>query len=210
VLVRVRDTGIGISQDVIGQLGTPFAQAPQAIDRSRGGLGLGLAMVRSLAELHGGSFAIRSEGIGLGTEVIVALPEHVPPPAAIPQPPRAASPARRVLLIEDNPDAASSLARALGLRGHQVVIAVNGLDGIARAAELVPDVILCDLGLPDLDGFAVAVRLRQDERLRGCLLVALSGYASEHDVMRSLAAGFDRHLAKPARLADVYALLADA
>jgi PAS domain S-box-containing protein len=210
VLLRVRDTGVGIPPDVITELGVPFVQAMQSIDRSRGGLGLGLAMVRSLAELHGGSIAIRSEGVGCGTEVLVSLPEYTAPVVPAPEPILAPlAPPRRVLLIEDNADAAQSLAKALGLRGHDVAIAHDGRHGIARAGELIPDVVLCDLGLPDCDGHLVARRLREDSRLRDVALVALSGYAQPDDIARSTAAGFDCHLAKPASLVDIDAILRD-
>jgi two-component system CheB/CheR fusion protein len=207
-LVHVRDTGIGIAPDVIDRLGVPFVQAPQAIDRNRGGLGLGLAMVRSLCELHGGTVAIRSAGLGRGTEVIVSLPICGSAPARSVHAKPTSTPARRVLLIEDNRDAAASLARALTLRGHTVEIARDGREGIHRAHVMAPDIVLCDLGLPDVDGFEVARQLRRNAALHRTTLVALSGYALPEDVARARSAGFDAHLAKPASLTAVDALLA--
>jgi two-component system CheB/CheR fusion protein len=207
-LIRVRDNGVGIAPEILGSLGVPFVQAPQTIDRSRGGLGLGLAMVRSLTELHGGTLAIRSDGLGRGTEVIVSLPlsagvvaREVPVRVML-------GATRRVLLIEDNRDAATSLARALSLRGHIVEVAHDGREGIHRAQAFNPDIVLCDLGLPDVDGYEVARQLRRDPALARTRLVALTGYALPEDAARARSAGFDTHLAKPANLDTLQQLLA--
>jgi two-component system CheB/CheR fusion protein len=151
-------------------------------------------------ELHGGSVAASSEGEGRGAEFLVELPLAPAQPA--PQAPAPPPPARgrRVLLVDDNRDAAESLCALLELAGHQVAIAHGGAEGLARAREWGPDVVLCDIGLPDMDGYEVARRLRAEPALRGVLLVALSGYALDEDLRRAREAGFDAHEAKPASL----------
>jgi two-component system, chemotaxis family, CheB/CheR fusion protein len=207
-VIRVQDTGIGLAPDVLVELFQPFVQAPQTLDRNRGGLGLGLVMVKQLIELHGGRVAISSPGLGKGTEVTITLPAHATQLEA----PRAMTAMavirRRVLIVEDVVDNATSLQQALTLKGHDVRIAHDGGTGLARMAELKPDVVLCDIGLPDMDGYAFALRVREDRALRSCYLVALSGYARPQDVARAHAAGFDRHLAKPASLDELDRLLA--
>jgi two-component system CheB/CheR fusion protein len=209
-MLRVRDTGAGLDPEMLARLFAPFTQAERTLDRSKGGLGLGLALVKGLIELHGGEVAVHSEGLGQGTEFLVRLPiipaPHVlrPEPAAAPPPPAR----RRVLIIEDNLDAALSLYEALELGGHEVAVAHQGPEGLAKAAELRPDVILCDIGLPGMDGYEVARRLRADPALAGVLLVALSGYALPEDLQRAAAAGFDRHIAKPPSLEQLDELVA--
>jgi len=199
-VMLVRDTGIGVGPELLGQVFEPFAQGPQQLAREPGGLGLGLAMVKALVELHGGHVALRSEGLGRGTEVEITLPLQSVVPrqrdASAVTTPRP----RRVLVIEDKPDNALSLEQALSFMGHDVRIAYDGLSGLSLAAEFRPDVVLCDIGLPDIDGHEVARRIRLDPVLRGTCLVALSGYVLEQDVAKAKAAGFDQHLAKPASL----------
>jgi PAS domain S-box-containing protein len=199
--MSVRDTGIGMRPAVLEHLFEPFAQGEQGLARAQGGLGLGLALSKGLTELHGGSLRAQSDGPGRGSEFRLLLPL-----APSPTPPiHAAAPTageraggRLVLLIEDNLDACASLALALELSGHQVRTAHDGRTGIAAAHELKPDLVLCDLGLPDIDGFEVGRRLREDETLRSTRLVALSGYARPEDKARAREAGFDAHMAKPA------------
>jgi two-component system CheB/CheR fusion protein len=208
-VVRVRDTGIGVDPSQIPTLFEPFAQAAQGLDRSRGGLGLGLAVARGLVEQHGGGITLHSEGLGRGTEVTFDLPVEVANRLAE-QPATAAASAvrRRVLIIEDHPDAAVGLETLLTLEGHEVRTAADGAAGLALARTFDPDVVLCDLGLPVMDGFEVARAIRADSALRDCRLVAISGYARPDDVVRSRSAGFDGHLAKPATLASLRAVLA--
>jgi len=208
--LSVRDTGTGIPPELIEQLFEPFAQAPQTLDRSRGGLGLGLAMVKGIIELHGGTVRITSQGPGCGTEVVVSLPlVSAPAPKA---PAAAAIPARRrrILVIEDNRDAAMSLADVLALSGHDVQISYDGPDGITQARSFRPEIVICDIGLPEMDGYAVARAFRADPALQHAYLIAISGYAQDADVQRALTAGFDRHLAKPPDLQSLYCLLNEA
>jgi two-component system CheB/CheR fusion protein len=210
VLLRVRDSGAGIAPEVLEHLFEPFAQAPQTIDRTRGGLGLGLAMVRGLVELHGGRVDIASKGAGRGTEVIVALPLETAPEKRAPSPDAAVINARRILVIEDNQDAADTLRDALALNGHQVQVAYDGQTGLAMAKTLRPEVVICDIGLPGMSGYAVATAFRAEEKLRGTYLVALSGYAQREDIQRAADAGFNRHIAKPPSLDELELVLAAA
>jgi two-component system CheB/CheR fusion protein len=210
-VLRVRDTGAGIAPDMLGRIFQPFTQADRTLDRSAGGLGLGLALVRGLAELHGGDVAAASEGVGRGAELTVRLP-LAPPPEETAPPPRlklVRPSVRRVLVIEDNVDAAESLKAALELAGHSVSVAFTGPEGLERARALSPDVVLCDIGLPGLDGYGVARALRADPALHGLPLFALTGYALAEDQRRAAEAGFDRHLAKPADLELLQRLLAE-
>jgi signal transduction histidine kinase/ActR/RegA family two-component response regulator len=209
--VRVRDTGAGLEPGQLEHLFEPFAQAPQGLARTQGGLGLGLAIVKGLVELHGGRVAARSAGHGAGSEFTVALP-LAGPPAREEGDTAAAAPAagRLVLVVEDNADAAETLADVLALEGHHVRIAADGRSGIALARELSPDVVLCDIGLPDLSGYEVARALRAEGTLREVTLVAVSGYAQPEDRARALEAGFDAHLPKPPPLERLQALLAAA
>jgi two-component system CheB/CheR fusion protein len=209
VALRVRDTGAGVAPELIGGLFEPFVQAPQTIDRSRGGLGLGLAMVKGIVELHGGTVQLASEGVGLGTEVVVLLPLAAAPAQATGDVAESAAPmGRRVLVIDDNTDVTGTLREALGLMGHDVRISNRGDVGIGLARAFHPDVVICDLGLPEMDGYAVAAALRADPALGGVRLIALSGYARPEDRRRTAAAGFEHHVAKPADLQALCRLIA--
>jgi two-component system CheB/CheR fusion protein len=186
----------------------PFSQADETLDRSKGGLGLGLALVKGLVELHGGDVAAYSEGPGHGAEFVIRFPLEYPA-AAQPEAP-CQSPehrSRRVLIIEDNVDAANSLSEVLGLAHHQVAVAYNGPDGIARAREFQPEVVLCDIGLPGMDGYKVARAFRATPALHDIYLVALTGYALPEDLQQAQQAGFQRHLAKPPSLDTLESLL---
>lgn len=207
-VIRVRDDGVGIRPDQLPRMFVPFAQGEQGLARTRGGLGLGLALVKSLVELHGGFVRAASDGPGTGAEFVVALPLADEPAArgAAPASPRPARP-RSVLVIEDNVDAARTLADVLELAGHRVVIASDGRSGIALAREVRPDVVLCDLGLPDVSGYEVARALRADPALRSARLVAVSGYTQEEDRERARRAGFDAHVPKPPPLEELERLL---
>ncbi len=208
-IVRVRDNGAGITRDMLPRIFEAFTQADTTLERSKGGLGLGLLLVKGVIEMHGGTVSAASEGPGKGAELTVRLPLAVdvaPSVAPAASPPRPAR--RRVLVIEDNRDAAASLRDVLSLGEHTVEIAYSGPEGIEKARVLRPDLILCDIGLPGMDGYEVARALRADPALRDVTLAALTGYAGPEDVARSTAAGFDVHLAKPPNLERLERLLA--
>jgi CheY-like chemotaxis protein len=182
----------------------------------QGGLGLGLTLVRRLIEMHGGSVEARSAGLGKGSEFIVRLPA-LPASAAAPLPPPRPSAARqgavqvdRVLVVDDNPDVAESLVMLLEGLTHEVRTAGNGPQALGLARDYRPDLILCDIGLPGMDGCELARRLRQEPGLENVLLVAVSGYGQEEDRRRSQEAGFDRHLVKPIGRAVLEELVRDA
>ncbi|MGA7745129.1 MAG: GAF domain-containing protein [Polyangia bacterium] len=210
-VVRVADTGVGMDAPMLERLFQPFAQADTTLDRSKGGLGLGLALVRGLVELHGGTISAHSPGLGQGAEFVVRLPLALEQTAAD-GPARSSTEAqggrRRVLVIEDNIDAAESLREAIEFSGHEVEVAYNGPAGIAKAHQYKPEVVFCDIGLPGMDGFDVARAFRADHALKGAHLVALSGYALPEDVQRAFEAGFDQHLAKPPNLLSLEQTLA--
>ncbi len=208
-VLRVSDTGMGFSPDIAARLFEPFMQADTTLARSKGGLGLGLALVKGLVEQHGGSVEARSEGPGRGSELVVRLPLDGAGEAAG-EHDRAdgAKVRRRVLIIEDNTDAADTLKEVLELDGHDVAVAYNGLDGLSKAREIHPDIVLCDIGLPGMDGYEVARTLRADAALGDVQLVALSGYARPEDLQRAREAGFHRHLAKPPSLEKLEGVMA--
>jgi signal transduction histidine kinase len=195
VRLRVRDSGVGIPADMQARIFDLFTQVDVPIARSLGGLGLGLALVRSLAELHGGTVSVTSEGSGRGSEFTVRLPPGRAEAAPTPGAPSAPG-GRHVLVIEDNADAREMLRIALELDGHRVETAGDGLSGVEVALRATPDLVLVDIGLPGLDGYAVARRLRAELGDR-VTLVALTGYGQSDDRRRTTDAGFDAHLVKP-------------
>jgi two-component system CheB/CheR fusion protein len=198
-VIRVRDTGAGIAPEVLPRLFEPYTQGGSALDRRDGGLGLGLALVRGLVELHGGTVTAASAGLGAGAQFEVRLPLSLAEAATAHQ--------RRLLIIDDNVDVAESLREALAFGGHHLEVAHTGPEGLALARRFHPEVVLCDLGLPEMDGYAVARAFRADQDLAHAYLVALSGYARPDDLARAEAAGFNRHLAKPATVDKLEALL---
>jgi two-component system CheB/CheR fusion protein len=210
-VIRVRDTGAGIAAEMVPRLFEDFTQDDGTLARSRGGLGIGLALVKGLVEMHGGRVSARSDGRGKGAEFEVRLPGWHGVPGTLGQDirkPIAAPAPRRVLIIEDNPDAAESLRLVLEARGHQVEVAHDGPAGTRKARELRPEVVLCDIGLPGMDGYQVARAFRRDEALRSACLVALTGHSLAEDIAHAREAGFDHHLAKPAALEVLDAILA--
>lgn len=212
-IVRVSDTGVGIDPAMIGRLFQPFVQADRTLDRSKGGLGLGLALVKGVVELHGGVVSVRSPVGEGGAEFAIRLPlAPAPAPRASTAPPPATHPAegRRVLVVEDNPDAAASLRDLLELDRHTVAIAGDGISALGLVDEFEPDVVLCDIGLPGMSGYQLARALREEARARTPLLIAVSGYAGPQDVEQAREAGFDHHLAKPAKLAQLRSLISSA
>jgi two-component system CheB/CheR fusion protein len=210
VEIHVDDTGVGIAPEMRAQLFQPFSQAPQNIARTHGGLGLGLATVKGLMQLHGGDIHVASPGPGQGTQIVLRLPaDDGPASSVLPLPERPAR-KRRVLVIEDNPDASETLKEALALNGHEVQLASDGRRALAIANSFLPDVVICDIGLPGMDGYAVARAFRAAERLRDVYLVALSGYARPADRRRAAEAGFNQHFAKPSSLTGLVRLVAEA
>ena len=209
-VLRVRDSGLGIDPGRLARLFQPFSQADSTLDRRLGGLGLGLALVKGLVETHGGTVDVSSGGKGAGAEFVVRLPIAAPPGATpdAPRPPPTSP--RRVLVIEDNADAAESLRLVLEMAGHQVDVARDGASGLERARELSPDVVLCDIGLPRMDGYRVAEAMRAEPGIRDAFLVALTGYGLPEDQRRAADAGFDAHLTKPASVAQIQDVIARA
>jgi PAS domain S-box-containing protein len=206
-VVQVHDTGAGIDPALLEAVFEPFTQAAQTLARTDGGLGLGLALVKGLAELHGGSVTAESDGPGRGTRFTVTLPGRAgapPPPDRRTVPPPPTPERRRVLVVDDNRDAAETLAMLIETFGHHAEVAFDGPSAVAKASAFAPDVILCDIGLPGMTGYEVAKVLRAG----GGLLVAVSGYAQPEDVARAVEAGFDAHVAKPPDLGEIERLLA--
>jgi CheY-like chemotaxis protein/anti-sigma regulatory factor (Ser/Thr protein kinase) len=200
--LRVADTGIGIEPEQVARVFEPFMQADRSLDRSRGGLGLGLALVKAVVDLHDGEVKASSDGPGRGACFTIDLPAQEPPgPAeARAETPPAPASRHRVLVIEDNRDSAESLRDALELMGHEAAVAFDGQEALAAAHDFRPQVVLCDIGLPGLDGYEVARRFRADPELKSALLVAVTGYAQPEDQRQAEAAGFRHHLAKPPSL----------
>jgi len=207
--LRVRDTGVGMDPEKIQHMFAPFVQAEMTLARTKGGLGLGLPLVKGLVELHGGTVEAHSDGLGRGAEFIVRFPLDGIRPGADREPHAAAvAGPREILVIEDNPDAGKTLAEILELEGHHVRVARDGRSGIELAHKQHPDVVLCDIGLPDIDGYEVARALRRDEDLRATRLVAVTGYAQPEDMKLARDAGFDAHIAKPPDLGELMNVLA--
>ena len=200
VALRVRDTGVGMSPELVPRVFDLFVQGDSGIDRTRGGLGIGLTLVRALVELHGGRVAATSPGVGHGSEFVIRLPTLPGAVAAAESPaerPSASGRRLRVLVVEDNHDAAESLSALLELWGHEVKIAYDGLAALRLAEASAPDVILSDIGLPGMDGYELARQLRARPMFGRVLLVALSGYGRDEDRRLAAEAGFDHHLVKP-------------
>jgi CheY-like chemotaxis protein len=198
--VRIRDTGIGIAPEILPRVFTMFVQERQAIDRSQGGLGLGLAIVRSLVELHGGQVQAHSAGIGRGTEVTVRLPRAVTADVAVTPnqvPAAAASGRRKIMVVDDNEDAAELLCTLLETMGNTTCVAHDPLDALAKVEAFKPDLAVLDIGLPVMDGYELARRLRHIPSIPGLRLIALTGYGQPSDRERAVSAGFDEHLVKP-------------
>jgi PAS domain S-box-containing protein len=196
--IQVTDDGVGIAPELQPFLFEPFMQVNTTLDRKNSGLGLGLSLVKGLVELHGGDISVRSQGVGCGTTFIVRLPARIvrrtiPSPTYVE---RTMTP-RRVLVIEDNQDAAETLREVLRFGHHDVEIAYDGFEGLRKARTFKPEIVLCDIGLPGMTGYDVARAMRREDALKSAHLVALTGYALPEDRQRATDAGFDRHLPKP-------------
>jgi PAS domain S-box-containing protein len=198
-IIRVRDAGVGIAAENLGSVFDMFSQIDRTLERSHGGLGIGLFLVRRLVEMHGGSVSAASEGLERGSEFVVRLPLPAESTLTQPETPAAAPPApnRRFLIVDDNVDAAVSLAMLLQIGGHEAELAHDGLQALDDAGRLRPDVILLDIGLPKLNGYDVCRQIRAQPWGASVLLVALTGWGQEEDRRRSREAGFDHHLVKP-------------
>jgi signal transduction histidine kinase len=198
VLLTVRDTGVGIAADLLPHVFDVFVQGSITIDRSQGGLGIGLALVRRLVELHGGSVSAHSDGTGNGSTFVIRLPRAVPVDDSAPCAASGIDSGKpTVLLIEDNEDGREMMATMLGTFGYSVQQAADGVQGVQIARAGAPEVALVDIGLPGIDGYEVARRLRRDAATRNIKLIALTGYGLAEDQRRVLEAGFDMHLVKP-------------
>jgi PAS domain S-box-containing protein len=202
VALRVRDTGIGIAPDVLPHVFELFVQADHASNKSQGGLGIGLTLVKNLVEMHGGNVEAHSDGLGEGAEFVVRLPllaGQRPEPSAEADGERqdGAAPGHRLLVVDDNRDAALSLAMLLRLQGHEVHVAHDGPSALEVAKSLRPALVFLDIGMPGMDGYEAARRLRQTPGFEKTVLAALTGWGQREDRRRSAEAGFDHHLVKP-------------
>jgi signal transduction histidine kinase/ActR/RegA family two-component response regulator len=208
VEIRIKDNGVGIAAEQLPGVFELFAQIDRS--RSQGGLGVGLNLVKNLVEMHGGTVDVRSGGAGLGCEFTVRLAVVPMPPPPLPaQPTGRRTTPRRILVVDDNRDAAESLAALLELHGHEVQTAHDGLEAVEAAARLQPEVVLLDIGLPKLDGHEAARRIREQQGKRDMLLVAVTGWGQEEDRRLSKESGFSAHLVKPVTLDALTKLLAE-
>jgi CheY-like chemotaxis protein len=218
VIIRVRDTGMGIAPEVLPRVFDLFVQERQAIDRSQGGLGLGLTIVRNLVERHGGTVSATSDGPGQGSEFVVRLPrvtgasmldqapvDKLAPVSKVPR--RSDSP--RILVVDDSVDGAEMLATALTAKGYDTRVAYDAPSALRIASEFRPVVGFLDIGLPVMDGYELAAHLRELPELNGMKLIALTGYGQESDRRKSREAGFDHHLVKPVDFTAVESVLAE-
>ena len=210
-VVRVHDAGAGIRRELLHSVFDLFTQADQSLARSQGGLGVGLSVAKRITELHGGTIEAHSEGEGLGSEFRVTLPLAAPLAAAQPaqqqKAPQPTSAKRRILVVDDNEDAASSLAALLRLSGHEVQVSYDGESALRLSGAMLPDIVVLDLGMPGMNGYEVARRLRQSAAAKLPRIIALSGYGAEADRIESRRAGFDHHLTKPVQLETLQGLI---
>jgi K+-sensing histidine kinase KdpD len=211
IVIRVRDSGVGIPKEMLPRVFELFTQVNPAIDRAKGGLGIGLTVVRRLTEKHGGTVSVTSDGLGKGSEFTVRLPRcrHVAPGEAPARREPTVRPGLRVLIVEDNVDTANASAMLLARAGCQSKMVHDGAAALETAATFHPDVVLLDIGLPGLDGYEVARRLRADSQSSELRLIAVSGYGQTQDRERSKQAGFDHHLVKPVDFNALLAILAE-
>ena len=214
-VIRVRDNGMGISTHMLQKVFDLFTQADHALGRHTGGLGIGLALVRRLVDLHGGRVSAHSRGLGHGAEMMVRLPvdgqeQPLKPAPRDPDAVASSVPPARILIVDDNKDAADSLALLLELAGHTVATAYNGQEGIELALAFAPDVLLLDLGMPGLTGFEIARRIRQQPWGKDLNLIAVTGWGQEQDRRRTQEAGFNAHLTKPVAALELQKALGNA
>ena len=215
VIISVEDNGAGVAPALQPHVFDLFSQAVRSSDRAQGGLGIGLALVKSLVGLHHGQVACRSDGLGMGSRFTVSLPRLIPgqiAPASVDGRtlPVAQSRRQTILIVDDNVDAARMLAMFLEAAGHEVLVEHRALPGLQRARDARPGICILDIGLPDIDGNALAARLRQDPATAGMLLIAATGYGSERDKEDAMAAGFDHHMVKPIDSSALFGLIESA
>jgi len=215
VVVKVADTGIGISPEYLPHVFDLFAQGGTGWEQTQGGLGIGLSLVRGLVELHGGSVEARSDGPGKGSEFLVRLPTIAEQPAA--RPPASEergnlmqAPAGRILVADDNKDVVESLAMLLRVTGHEVEIAHDGLEAVEVAARFRPDMVLLDIGMPGLDGYAACRRIRQHPWGKNMVIVALTGWGQDGDRRKAEEVGFNGYLVKPVEPSELLRVLSGA
>ena len=215
VVLRVKDTGVGMDPELIGRVFDLFAQGSRSLDRPQGGLGIGLTLAHRLVAMHGGTITAHSDGMGKGSEFVIclpALPRASAPQAALREPAVPPAGSLRLLVVDDSDDTAEMMSTLLAMAGHDVRTAHSGPAALEAAAAHRPDAIVLDIGLPGLDGYQVAQRLRQDPAMNGVVLIAASGYGQESDRRRAREAGFDHHLVKPVdprRLQEILAEVAE-
>jgi PAS domain S-box-containing protein len=213
VEIKIRDTGVGIPPDMRARVFEMFTQVDRSLERTQGGLGIGLSISKQLVEMHGGVISVESDGVGLGSEFVVRLPTasaegHVTPAIRRERPSGGRGAARRILVADDNDDSVWSLATMLRMMGHEVRTATDGLRAVMEAAEFQPDVIFLDIGMPNLNGYDACRRIRQETWGKSAAVVAVTGWGQDEDIARSMAAGFDSHLVKPVGFDALRALLA--
>jgi CheY-like chemotaxis protein len=212
-VVRVRDTGEGIPADMLTRIFDMFAQVDRSVEKAHGGLGIGLTLAKRLVEMHGGSIEAFSDGPRTGSEFVVRLPATVAGTSMDPNAPandalaKAVS-TRRVLVVDDNQDAAESLATLLKLQGHEVRVAFSGVAALEMTKTYTPDVVFMDIGMPGMDGYEAARRMREQPGLRRVVMAALTGWGQQEDRRRTAEAGFDHHLVKPPEPVAVASVLA--
>jgi CheY-like chemotaxis protein len=197
VAIEVADNGVGISADLLPRVFELFTQGERTLDRAHGGLGIGLSIVKQLIEMHGGDCVARSAGVGQGSTFEITLPRTQPRTESTPDPHESSRTSRRILIVDDNVDAATSLAEILRLEGHRCEAVFAAHEALELAAGFQPEFVILDIGLPVLDGYEVAGRLRQIEGLEDAVLIALTGYGQAEDLERARIAGFNGHFTKP-------------
>jgi CheY-like chemotaxis protein len=209
VAVRVRDNGIGIEAQFLPHVFEVFTQGYRGLDRSQGGLGVGLAVVRRLVELHQGEVSVASDGAGLGTEVTVRMPciSEVAPHAGAPALPAARQSGKRILVVDDNADAAESIAVYMRIEGHEVKTVTDALQALSCIEVFAPQAAIIDIGLPGMNGFELATAIRSNKAMSTPLMIALTGYGQSEDFDRSRDAGFHHHFVKPADLKTIQAAI---
>jgi CheY-like chemotaxis protein len=206
-VIAVSDTGVGIAPELLPRVFDLFVQGDRSLDRSLGGLGIGLSVVRRLVEMHQGQVTARSEGPGRGSVFEIYLPTIEAPAGSQAHPPARAIRTKRILIVDDNVDAANSLAEMLQIDGHTTEVVYTGKDALSRAFARPADVILLDIGLPDMNGYEVAARMRP--QIGPVQLIALTGYGQTEDVRRATEAGFDAHLIKPVDFDELERIIAE-